>query len=195
VNDMYEWILLDTRGYIAGLYYETPGIPIITRLGVTGDGLVLSEMPPNVVPQYLECDAPELSTGGPGTRLFLSVANCSDLKRVEVCRVGNRCSGMLIHYFTAIPVVLGQWHTHHSKHDCIFQSSGPGIDNPSAFYFKTSTSGDHDIITDISFSPYMSEDGPYHALSLNKVSLLLGQARLSNRASSLSHGGIQNSTT
>ena len=193
MNDMYEWILLYTRGYIAGLYYETPDIPIITRFGVAGDGLVLSEMPPSVAPLYLECIAPELSTERPGTRLFLSVANFSDMKRVEVCRVGNHCSGLLIHYYTALPVVLGQWHTHHSKHDCIFQSSGPGIDSPSTFYFKTSWSGDHDIITDVSFSPYMSEDGPYHVLSLEMVSFLLGQTRLFNRDNSLSHGGIQKS--
>jgi hypothetical protein len=40
---------------------------------------------------------------------FPSVAIFSDLQKVDLCRVTNRCIGMLIQYISGKTEILGQW--------------------------------------------------------------------------------------
>lgn len=77
---------------------------------------------------------------------------------------------MKIRYFEDQVVVLGQSDaSHRSQHSCIFESTGLAITTPSELYFKALGDGHDKIITNISFSPFKGEDGPYEVLSLDKV--------------------------
>jgi hypothetical protein len=87
--------------------------------------------------------------GSPNAGLFFSFAVLSNLERVDVCYVDERCTGMLIRYVDSPPVVLGQWHASHaSQWFCIYNGSEPGITH---IYFRISKSSR--IVTGISFSP------------------------------------------
>lgn len=189
----YKWILLGNRGCITGFYYEMPiARPAIMRLGVIGDGN--SELKTYQTPQFPACDSPYLPLVGPDAGLFLSIAVLSGLKKVELCRVANRCTGVMISYLKALPVVLGQWHTSlPSQQTCIYDSNGPSI--VSEIYFRTSKSGDHQVVTDISFSVDNSKDCDYQAFTTEKVTTDLAIVSFANRTISLSHGGFQSSMT
>ncbi|KAH6718638.1 hypothetical protein BKA61DRAFT_431482, partial [Leptodontidium sp. MPI-SDFR-AT-0119] len=62
-------------------------------------------------PQYIACNMPPNPSAGADAGLYLSFASLSGLKEVRLCRLGNRCTGIMIHYLHSPPVVLGQWHT------------------------------------------------------------------------------------
>ena len=166
MSNMYKWILLDKPGIITGFYFEKPiASPLIIRLGVTSDRNLGSKRHLNLI--YCACNAPYLPLVGPNAGLFLSVAILSDLRKVELCQVGNRCTGVRIHYFYAPPVVLGQWHTSYlSQHTSIYNGN---TDNAYTIYFKTSKSGHHQVVTDVSFSADKSDDGDYRCFNLAKV--------------------------
>lgn len=100
---------------------------------------------------------------------------------------------MLLHYFNTPPEVLGQWYTHHLQHECIFESGWAGIKNPSKLYFKTFNDKDHEHVSDVSFLPYRIEDGPYHILHVEELSLRPVLIIVANRVNSILHGGSQNS--
>jgi hypothetical protein len=159
MTNRYKWILLKNRGCITGFYYEKPiARPVTMRLGVIGDGN--SELITHQTPQFPACDSPYLPSVGPDAGLFLSIAVLSGLKKVELCRVANRCTGVMITYLKALPLVLGQWHTSLlSQQTCIYDSNRPST--PSEIYFKISKSGDHQVVTDISFSVDRSKDCDY----------------------------------
>lgn len=119
------------------------------RLGVTGDGVPLKTAP--LTPQYRVCRIPPIGSIGAG--LFLSTAVLSGLDKVDLCRVSNRCIGMLIHYISGLTIVLGQWRTAGSlQYSCIYKSdnrtSPTSITN---IYFRITRSGRHTIVTDVSF--------------------------------------------
>ena len=175
----HKWILLRNWGCIAGFYYEKPiAHPVIMRLGVIGDGN--SDLKTHQIPQFPVCDSPYLPLVGLGAGLFLSVAVLDGLKRVELCRVANRCTRVMIHYLKALPVVLGQWHTSlPSQQTCIYDSNKPSV--VSEIYFRTSNSGDHQIVTDISFSVNKSKDCDYQAFITEKVSSELPLVLFANR--------------
>ena len=163
----YKWVLLGNPGCITGFYYEKPiACPVIMRLGVVGDGN--SELETHQIPQFPVCDSPYIPLVGPGAGLFLSVAVLSGLKKVELCRVANRCTGLMIYYLNALPVVLGQWHTsYNSQQACLYDDNGPST--VSKVYFRTSRSRDHNVVTDISFSADKSKDCDYRDFSTEKV--------------------------
>ena len=189
----YKWILLRNRGCVTGFYYEKPiALPVIMRLGVIADGN--SELKAHQSLQFPACDSPYLPLVGPGAGLFLSIAVLSDLKKVELCRVANRCTGVMISYLKALPVVLGQWHTSlPSQQTCIYDSNR--LSTVSEIYFRISKCGEHQVVTDISFSVDKSKDCGYQAFSTEKVRSELADVSFANRTISLSHGGIQSSTT
>ena len=193
IANRYKWILLKNWGCITGFYYEKPTArPVIMRLGVTADENSESKAHQN--PQFHACDSPYLPSVGPDAGLFLSIALLSSLKKVELCRVANRCIGVLINHLKAPPVVLGQWQTSlGSQQTCIYDSNRPSI--VSIIYFRTSKSGDHQVVTDISFSVDKSKDCDYQAFSTEKVRSELADVSFANRAISLSPGGFQSSTT
>jgi hypothetical protein len=74
------------------------------RLGVTSNSFSLKTTP--LTPQYRVCGIPLIGSIGAG--LFLSTAHLSDLEKVDLCRVSNRCIGIMIHYISGLTVVLGQ---------------------------------------------------------------------------------------
>jgi hypothetical protein len=131
---------------VSGFYYENSRSISITSLGIVNDSL--PQMVSASTPQYH--DSPRWPPIATPTHLFLSIAVLSGLKTVYLCRVGNRCTGILIHYTTGPAVVLGQWHsTYISEHSCIYNGDGPTITN---IYFRMSKSQRFQIVTDIGFS-------------------------------------------
>lgn len=164
----YRWVRLHGRGCITGLYYEIPSgeTPIISQFGITDDGESASRGVQ--ILHHAKCAPPDIRALEPSTKLFLSVAGLRNLKRAEICRVDNRCTGRLLHYFNTPPEVLGQWYTHHLQPECISESGWAGIKNPSRFYFKTFKNRDHQHVSDVSFLPYQIEDGPYHILHVDE---------------------------
>ena len=73
-----------------------------------------------------------------------------DLKKAYVCRVGERCMGLLLHYHKKPPAVLGQWHpVDLSEHVCIYDNEMFG---PANIYFKTAPRDVDEIVVDIGFS-------------------------------------------
>jgi hypothetical protein len=88
-------------------------------LGVIGDGTPTTTIP--LTPRYHVSKIPPIA--GPDAGLFLSVAVLSGLEKVDLCRVSNRCIGVLIHYVNGLIAVLRQWWTTDvSQHSCIYKS-------------------------------------------------------------------------
>ncbi len=119
------------------------------RLGVIGDDIPLKTTP--LTPQYRVCRIPPIGSIGAG--LFLSTAVLSGLEKVDLCRVSNRCIGILIHYLSGLTVVLGQWRTAGGlQYSCIYKSDNKT--DPTSItniYFRITRSGRHTIVTDVSF--------------------------------------------
>jgi hypothetical protein len=141
IANRYKWILLGNQGYITGFYYEKPiARPVIIRFGVIRDGN--SELKTHQTPQFPAYDSPYLLLVGPDAGLFLSIAVLSGLKKVELCRVANCCTKVIINYFRALPVVLRQWYTSFLlQQTYIYNSNRPSI--VSEIYFRTLKSEDH----------------------------------------------------
>lgn len=154
----YIWILLKSKGHVSGLYYEDPGSrKIITKLGISDDGI--SPKATLLNPQYYcACVIPGIA--GPNVGLFLTVATLSDIRKVDLCRIGSRCTGILIHYHTGLKAVLGQWHANgFSKKSCIYDGSR----SFTKICFRMVASKRHKMdfgkmVSDISFSEDNSED-------------------------------------
>ena len=72
------------------------------RLGVIGDVTLPTATP--LTAQYSLCEIPPIA--GPNAGLFLSIAVLSGLKKVDLCRVSNRCIGIMIYYLNGLVVVL-----------------------------------------------------------------------------------------
>jgi hypothetical protein len=138
-------------------------------LGVTGGSF--SSTTPLLNPQYHARAFPPFP--GPTLGTFLSIAFLRTLKRVDLCRVSNRCIGILIHYVNGQSAVLGQWRTGGMAcHSCIYNSDSI---SPTHIYFRVTTFGHHKIVTDISFSDDKSKIVPgteYHITELQQVKLL-----------------------
>jgi hypothetical protein len=97
-ND-YKWILLGSKGCITGFYYEnSPPCSKIMRLGITSDNTHTTTTA--LTPQYHICEIPPIA--GPNAGLFLSVAILSGFEKVNLCRVLDRCTGILIHYVNGL---------------------------------------------------------------------------------------------
>ena len=94
------------------------------------------------------------------------------MKRVELCRVNGRCTGLVIHYLDDTMSVLGQWHTVQSSYvSCIYDIKSRT--SPEAIYFKMTRSGKHQIVSEIGFSCADAEavtDVDHHNFNLKKVS-------------------------
>jgi hypothetical protein len=147
MQNEYKWVLLRNKGCVTGLYYEN-SLSKIMRLGVIGDGTPPTTTP--LTPQYPVCKIPPIA--GPDAGLFLSVAILSDLEKVDLCCVSNRCIGMLIQYTNGPIAVLGQWRTVGvSQHSCVYKKDSSKSDTTS-IYFRVTRSGKHNIVTDVSFS-------------------------------------------
>ncbi|KAH9208844.1 hypothetical protein DL95DRAFT_32875 [Leptodontidium sp. 2 PMI_412] len=168
ISNGFKWILLQHEGYIAGLYYENvkSGMTIM-RLGVIGDGTAPGATP--LQPQYHNCGFPSPPIGAPNAGLFLSFAVLHGLERVDVCRVKNRCTGLMIHYLSGRTSVLGQWHASCApQSSCIYDSHGPAITN---IYFEMSRCKDRQIVTAVSFAPSTAEatsDSEYRVFSVGE---------------------------
>jgi len=172
MENKYKWILLDQPGSITGFYFEWPNSPVIMRIGVTRDSNLVNTGSPNLT--FTACSAPYLPRVGPNAGLFMSVAVLSNLREVEVCHVGTRCTGLKLYYHQKPTVVLGQWHTHFSQHISIFDSNRP---NTLGIRFKYLKSGDHQIVTDISFEVDKSDDCNSSYFGLGEVKLNLSHIR------------------
>jgi hypothetical protein len=166
--------------------------PTIMRLGVIGNGN--SELKTQQTPHFPICDSPYLPLVGPDAGLFLSITVLSGLRKVELCQVANRCTGVIISYLEALPVVLGQWHTSLPlQKTCIYNSNGPNI--ISEIYFRTSKSRDYQVVTNISFLVDKSKDCDYQAFTIEKVMTGLAIVSFANKTISLLHSGFQSSMT
>ncbi|PBP19331.1 hypothetical protein BUE80_DR009929 [Diplocarpon rosae] len=168
VDNGYKWILLRHEGCVTGFYYENVKFgKTIMRLGVTGDGTALGAAP--LQPQYHQCGFPSPQIGSPNAGLFISIAVLHGLERVDMCRVKNRCTGLMIHYYGSRTSVLGQWHAScASQSSCIYDSNSPAATD---IHFKISSHKDRQIVTGVSFTPFMTEvdpDSTYHVFSVTE---------------------------
>jgi hypothetical protein len=166
LDNKYKWILLDRPGSITGFYFEWPNSAVIMRIGVTRDSNLVTIGSPNL--KFMACSAPRLPRVGPNAGLFISVAVLSSLRKVEICRVGSRCTGLKLYYHQKPTVVLGQWHTHFSQHISLNSCNGTDI---LGIRFKYSRSGGHQIVTDISFGADTSDDSNSSYFGLGDVKL------------------------
>ncbi|KAH8598585.1 hypothetical protein B0O99DRAFT_615449 [Bisporella sp. PMI_857] len=74
-----------------------------------------------------------------------------DSTKVDVCRIGERCTGILMHYVNGRALVLGQWRAFcASSYYCIYSKNRPRITD---IFFKLSKTDQHQIVTEISFLP------------------------------------------
>jgi hypothetical protein len=162
---------LKSRGCITGLYYQNPRIDTsIIGFGVIGDSTTRIAAP--LTPQYHENVSPPFP--GPNGGTFLSVASLSGLKRVDVCRVENRCIGILIHYTNGLSEVLGQWRVqgvvHHS---CIYNSD---MEDITYVRFTITLFGNHKIVTNVRFlndtNEEAKEGSEYRIFKLGQVKFL-----------------------
>lgn len=146
-KNIYNWVFLGSRGSILALYYENlPSGSVITKLGIIGDGV--SPMTTPLTPHYHVCDFPVIAS--PNAGLFLSVAVLSGLQKVDLCRIENRCTGILMRYNSGLTLVLGQWHVPSvSQHSCIYDSPTEYTAN---ICFRLTALKRHKIVTSIMFS-------------------------------------------
>jgi hypothetical protein len=164
------------------------------RLGVIGDGALTTGTP--LTPQYPARVFPPMA--GPNGGTFVTVAFLGGFEKVDLCRVSNRCTGMLVHYPKGPPTVLGQWRSSCvAEHSCIYSSGTKSISN---IYFRTSGSGYRRIVTNIGFSEDNGEAAPdseCHIFNLGMVSLLANSVtcNLLRCSYSISPGGSQISAT
>jgi hypothetical protein len=172
VRSGFKWIFLKNKGYVSGFYYENPASgPTIMRLGITSDGTSHSGTP--LMPQYAEWGLPSPPIAGPNAGLFLSVAHLGNLKRVELCRVASRGTGLLIHYLDGSIAVLGQWNiSPASQLSCVFDSGGLSA---GFIYFGMAKEQHLQIVTHIGFADRSkAAPGPnYQIFSMGQVGSLL----------------------
>lgn len=126
MRNAYTWIDLVNQGCVAGLYYENSPWNI-RRLGVCSD----DETPVtrSSKPRYFRYNGEPPKIGGspsaylntmPVSNIFLSHASLYGLSKIDVCRVGDRCTGLKLQYLNDPTTILGQWYTGgNSKHSCI----------------------------------------------------------------------------
>jgi hypothetical protein len=119
------------------------------QLSVTSDSVPQKTAP--LTPQYRVCRIPLIGSISAG--LFLSTTVLSGLDKVDLCRVSNRCIGMLIYYTSGLTVVLRQWRAAGGlQYSCIYKSdnrtSPTSITN---IYFRITRSGRYTIVTNVSF--------------------------------------------
>ena len=139
----YRWILLKNKGYVTGFYHENSNRHPIPRLGIVFDGTPLSE---RLMPQSPRIAPP------PNRHHFFSVAELKDVERVDVCRLRDRCTGLLIHYMNDHSTVIGQWHTSYSvEHLRIYDSDSSGSGHYTV-RFRIETREDYQFVADVSFS-------------------------------------------
>ena len=167
MQNKYKWILQKHKGQITALYYEKPvSSSAISRLAIISDGS--SQSSNCLMPHFAACNPP---IAGPNAGLFFSSASFSEIKRVELCRVNIRCTGLLIHYLNETMSVLGQWHTMRSSYiSCIYDIMDRT--SPEAIYFKMARSGKHQIVSEIGFSWVDADaaaDVDYQNFNLEKV--------------------------
>lgn len=164
-NDKYKWIPFDIRGYVTGFYFEAlTTVLSITRLGVTTRS-VTTWPTTHPTPQYIVCNIPRNPSAGADAGLYLSFARLSGLKEVQLCRLGSRCTGIMIHYLNSPPVVLGQWHTSRlSRHTSI------NVRDVSTMHVERRQSRGYSIVSNITFSADKSRDSKPDTFNINEVS-------------------------
>lgn len=164
-DDKYEWIPFNIRGYVTGFYFETPTtVSSITRLGVTTFSVPTRSLI-HPIPRYIVCNIPLNASAGADAGLYLSFAHLSGLKEVQLCRLGSRCTGIMIHYLHSPPVVLGQWHT-----SCLSRHNSIDVRNVSTMHVERTKSGGYYIVSNITFSADGNRDGKPDTFSINEVS-------------------------
>jgi hypothetical protein len=147
MDGRYIWVLLQHSGLISGIYYESPNSALpIGNLGVTGDQSIVRAAP--LIPKYL--NYPDSNPiGCPSDGVFLSSAVLHDVRKIDVCRINARCTGMLLRYLNGVCVFLGQWAISlASKRFCIYKIEDEA--SISSLYFKMSRCGSQKIVTGIS---------------------------------------------
>jgi hypothetical protein len=194
-NKKYKWILLKKKRCVVGFYYENPTIgPTIIRLGIISDSTFLSDT--TLMPRYAILGFPSPLIAGLNAGLFLLVAVLSNLKKIELCRVASRCTGLLIHYINGLSAVFRQWHTSSAlQHSCVYDSSRPSVDT---ICFKIAKRQRYQIIIDISFSDSVkivpgSDD---QVFSIGEVGTSVGSdISIANGILSISYNGSRSFTT
>jgi hypothetical protein len=179
---------LKNTGYVSGIYYEYSKWPTrLSGISIVGDSSDVTVLPQ--APQYyVSPDYPPIAKPG---YLFLSVADFSGLKRVDLCHIGGHCTGMLLHYMKGPNVVLGQWHSAlTSQHSCILDGNEP---NPTRVHFRIARFWQITVVADIRFSNDNGESAPssdFQIFNIPSVSFrCLDVCLLLTRNSTL-HGGL-----
>ena len=133
-----RWILLH-HDSPSGFYYTRLNRQI-TGFGISGE--VSPSRPDALKPKQYVTSTPSPPSTMIFSGLFLSVASLSKIQRVDLCRCGSRCTGILITYTSGKSVALGQY-THDASHSRILLDGGPHGFSKICFTMSKSGRGNH----------------------------------------------------
>lgn len=167
------------------LHHSDPYCFYYTRFNdqITGFGICGESTPSKLgarKPQHFVTSTPSPPSKMVFSGLFLSVASLSKLERVDVCRRGCRCTGILIHYISGKCVALGQWHTDNASSSRILDSRWPGRSKICFTMSKSGRASQRPYIKDVCFlaeSPDEVSDQE-RVFGLEQVMLSKGQMKL-----------------
>ncbi|KAF5872981.1 putative btb poz domain protein [Botrytis fragariae] len=150
----YQWNRLTFHGQITGICVENFEWTL-KNFNIISDGNEVEPMQPllhyETPKQRPYIYLPQNSKYG-DYDLYFSSAKFSQMKRVTLCRINERCMGILIHYLFKPPVVLGQWYKPEvSSHQIIYDRSHPP---PSKIMFRSARfeNSEEGFVVDVSFT-------------------------------------------
>ncbi|KAK2778754.1 hypothetical protein FQN53_001651 [Emmonsiellopsis sp. PD_33] len=123
----------------------------ITLFCASSGGIVMDSGKIDVSPQSLSYRYPPSIRGSP-LGIFLSRASLSDIRGIETCSIGSRCTGMMITYTNGTQEVLGQWYESlPSRHTIIYATN-----NEKSFekvHFKLSYESGYTVLREVTLLP------------------------------------------
>ncbi|KAK2795985.1 hypothetical protein FQN51_009530 [Onygenales sp. PD_10] len=148
-----QLLATQAQGKISGIYYDASrrNLSHITSFGVYCCHKVMDSGKIDVSPQSLSYRYPPSIRGSP-LGIFLSRASLSDIRGIETCSIGSRCTGMMITYTNGTQEVLGQWYESlPSRHTIIYATN-----NEKSFekvHFKLSYESGYTVLREVTLLP------------------------------------------
>ncbi|KAF7925980.1 hypothetical protein BELL_0346g00080 [Botrytis elliptica] len=145
----YEWYRLTFEGQITGICVQNSDWTL-KNFNIISDGNEVEPVQPLLHYETPRQRPPKYQYSNLG--LYFSSGKFSQMKRVTLCRINERCAGILIHYLYKPPVVLGQWYKPEvSIHQIIYDRSHPP---PSRIMFRSARfeNSEEGFVVDVSFT-------------------------------------------
>ncbi|KAI9749022.1 MAG: hypothetical protein M1835_001660, partial [Candelina submexicana] len=127
---MFKLLVSPSSGRVSGLYYDV----LKARQGmISSIGFTCHSMKPpkpdihdHPEPLLMKYTYPRYS--GFSLSIFRSEARLRNVRIIEMCHFGDRCTGLLIHYMDRTARVLGQWfESSEASHKVLFDSTQHGL--------------------------------------------------------------------